>query len=446
MQLSSTLFAVCVLQIKPQLEKLLRLNRESLTKEVELTQHLLELFIEYQIPSDLLAFQGREDTTTRCKLKRVQHSVERVRRMVSRAKRLELRDLGQKAMNQHLQNMFHDVAPQAESEGESIDEAALDEDEAALDEDEAALDEDEAAADEDEAFYEAVVVPLGMRTNRLSSRSASTQIQGRSREDRPPMAKRKRRFLDDDDDYVPIEQSERKCRNRSRSFPRDNLCRFMDDLAEEDNEEEECSDASSSPSPDEACEEKAEKRDEPEPEEEEEEEGQSEDEIDPDYRVAMNAPATPAITATLDFANFPNALESRLTMMDPDGALRPTILDVGGNWQQKRPQGLLGPVVSTNLGEEEQKREKNAAFDLLDALTRSGELPFEEASLHVLVCSTHCFDETVMDGLVKKNINPVEKVDRSTLVVASTVHELPPQALLQPIHLEVARMLNPQLF
>jgi hypothetical protein len=63
MQLESTLFAVCVVQIKPQLEKLLNLPDDALTKEIELTQDLLNLFIEYQIPSDLLSFQGDPQTS-----------------------------------------------------------------------------------------------------------------------------------------------------------------------------------------------------------------------------------------------------------------------------------------------------------------------------------------------------------------------------------------------
>src|SRR3990167_4431656 len=58
MQLASTLFGVCVLQIKPQLEKLLKLPSDGLTKEIRLTQDLLELFIKYQIPSDMLSFGG----------------------------------------------------------------------------------------------------------------------------------------------------------------------------------------------------------------------------------------------------------------------------------------------------------------------------------------------------------------------------------------------------
>jgi hypothetical protein len=57
MQLESTLFAVCVIQIKPQLEKVLKLQADSLTKEIKLTQDLMQLFIKYQIPTDLLSYQ-----------------------------------------------------------------------------------------------------------------------------------------------------------------------------------------------------------------------------------------------------------------------------------------------------------------------------------------------------------------------------------------------------
>merc|ERR1719321_881973 len=60
MQLESTLFGICIIQIKPQLEKVLNLPDDSLTKEIKLTQELMNLFIKYQIPSDLLAFDPNE--------------------------------------------------------------------------------------------------------------------------------------------------------------------------------------------------------------------------------------------------------------------------------------------------------------------------------------------------------------------------------------------------
>ena len=54
---------MCIIQLKPQLEKLLNLPDDSLTKEIKLTQDLMEMFITYQIPSDLLSYDG--DNTVR---------------------------------------------------------------------------------------------------------------------------------------------------------------------------------------------------------------------------------------------------------------------------------------------------------------------------------------------------------------------------------------------
>jgi hypothetical protein len=90
MQLESTLFAVCVIQIKPQLEKLLRLPPDSLTKEIRLTQELLDLFIEYQLPSDLLSYDGPADLPAADKLERVKQYVARMYEMIERSKAREL--------------------------------------------------------------------------------------------------------------------------------------------------------------------------------------------------------------------------------------------------------------------------------------------------------------------------------------------------------------------
>ena len=91
--------------------------------------------------------------------------------------------------------------------------------------------------------------------------------------------------------------------------------------------------------------------------------------------------------------------------------------------------------------------EKNKAFDLLDALSRSGALPIECASLHVIVAATHRFDQSLMETVIQENVNPIEKLERSSLIVASTVHGTASAAdLLQPR--EVARIegMAPLLF
>jgi hypothetical protein len=75
MQLESTLFGVCVVQIKPQLEKVLRLSPDSLTKEIELNQNLLDLFIDYQIPSDLLSFGGNDNADAASRILEVKKHV-----------------------------------------------------------------------------------------------------------------------------------------------------------------------------------------------------------------------------------------------------------------------------------------------------------------------------------------------------------------------------------
>ena len=65
MQLASSVFGVCVIQIKPQLEALLGLPSDALDKEMKLTQDLMELFVEFQVPSDLLSCNSFDDNVAR---------------------------------------------------------------------------------------------------------------------------------------------------------------------------------------------------------------------------------------------------------------------------------------------------------------------------------------------------------------------------------------------
>ena len=131
-------------------------------------------------------------------------------------------------------------------------------------------------------------------------------------------------------------------------------------------------------------------------------------------------------------------LEAQYTTLDPLGAIRPTSIKVDDIcyvcWHMTKQQGLLAPpkVISLSpqrafdlLGAERQR-----AFDLLDALTRSGALQLDDASLHVIVGATHVFADSVMETLVAESINPIEKLESSSLIIASVVHNVPPQQLL----------------
>jgi hypothetical protein len=49
-------------------------------------------------------------------------------------------------------------------------------------------------------------------------------------------------------------------------------------------------------------------------------------------------------------------------------------------------------------------QERQKAFDLLDALTKSGCLSVKEAELHVVMASTHCFGKTLMNTIIQVKI------------------------------------------
>ena len=51
MQLEGSVFGVCIIQLKPQLERLLNLPDDSLTKEIKLTQVLGDLLTFTQTPN-----------------------------------------------------------------------------------------------------------------------------------------------------------------------------------------------------------------------------------------------------------------------------------------------------------------------------------------------------------------------------------------------------------
>jgi hypothetical protein len=75
-------FSVAIIQIKPQLEKVLNLPAGALTKEIELTQDLMNLFIDYQIPSDLLSCSGDSGATLAVQVNSVKGYVANVKKRI----------------------------------------------------------------------------------------------------------------------------------------------------------------------------------------------------------------------------------------------------------------------------------------------------------------------------------------------------------------------------
>lgn len=136
--------------------------------------------------------------------------------------------------------------------------------------------------------------------------------------------------------------------------------------------------------------------------------------------------------AVEDYTKIPGLLDKQCGTLDLDSALRPTTIKMAETWHLKFQRGLLSKPTSRSLDSEAQDEEKAKAFDLLDALSRSGALPICSASLHIVLASTHCFDKTLMDTIVKANVNPIEKIERSILLVAGVVHNTNARSMIKP--------------
>lgn len=105
---------------------------------------------------------------------------------------------------------------------------------------------------------------------------------------------------------------------------------------------------------------------------------------------------------------------------------------------RKGQASLLAPPKTSTLRAAEIRSEKERSFDLLDALSCSGVIRLEAASLHVVLAVTHAFDESLMDVVIGQNVNPIEKLERTSLILASAVQALPAARLVRPS--EVARV------
>jgi hypothetical protein len=107
-----------------------------------------------------------------------------------------------------------------------------------------------------------------------------------------------------------------------------------------------------------------------------------------------------------DLIQLPAELEQRfdgLLRSPSEGSIRPTILHTGDTWTKtsRNAVALTEPTVSV-WAKPEQQKEKSRVFDLLDALTKSGEMRIEHAAMHVVLCATHSFHDTLVDTVTPR--------------------------------------------
>jgi hypothetical protein len=341
MQLESTLFGVCVVQIKPQLEKLLKLDPDSLTKEIKLTQELLNLFLEYQIPSDLLSYDGPADAPADSKLARVRDYVGRMQEMIQLSKQREL-EAEQQREAMRLAEMNRSIPPPQSAP----------------------------------PMMPMMGMAAGGPPPGMVPRMAMPSPGGGGP---PPPGS------------APMPQKSMM----SAPPPRPMESAAAPVVASPPSTVAPTTPVGSPPG-----------------------------------SAAGSAAPPPGAGDPDDYTKIPAELDKKFEALDEDGALRPTIINPGEQWTRSSQKGLLSAPTQTTLRAKEQKDEKNRAFDLLDALTKSGALPVDHATLHVVLAATHCFDRTLIDTVIQGNINPIEKVERSLLIVATTLHRLPATDLL----------------
>lgn len=396
MQLEGSVFGLLVLQLKPQLEKLLRLPADSLTKEIDLTQKLLELFIEYQIPSDLLVYDGANDAPTSEKLDAVRQHVKAIYDTLEDAKKAEVDSARQ-------QHAFANPGCWGGAMGGFGSDAL-------------------APPPLPAGGLCPPPLPGGGFGDAMGACGGGMGGVGESETMGGGMGGKGGKGGKGGGGVF--------ARCATRGAPK-----LMTKGAPQMM-------AMSAPSPMAACAMAPPPLPAgglpPPPTPAPSAASQKPDAAAP--ATPRNEPAMPIDddfadvggSVELDYTRLPAELDAKLLAQDTDSALRPTKIVVGDAWTKRAQAALLGTPTTATLSAADQKREKQRTFDLLDALSRSGSLPIECCSLHVVIAATHCFDDSLIDTVIVKNQNPIEKLERSALIVSETIQALPAPKLVRP--------------
>mmetsp|Transcript_21314 Transcript_21314/g.66852 ORF Transcript_21314/g.66852 Transcript_21314/m.66852 type:complete len:916 (+) Transcript_21314:156-2903(+) len=373
MQLASTLFAVLVVQLKPQVEKVLNLDPGALTKEIQLTETLMDLFIEYQIPTSMLSYDGPTTASPDAKIDAVKAHAAQIQTMIDDARKRDLELTAQEAVHRKL-----------------ADDYSIDED----------FDENSIQCVKEEALFGAAESFGGGGGDKNRKKKCAMPRSSQLLSAKPARAR-----------GFGGAARQQQAPIMAASF---SMC------------------AANVPPP-----------------------------------VPTGVPAATPVEPTSaggavpvepqlpadddwnevgsDLTSLPKRLDENFKVLDTDSQLRPTTIKPQTPWMKRYKKSILAEPATVSLDQPALDRERARAFDLLDALTRSGALPLESTSLHVLVAATHAFDRTITDTLVVDNVDVVVKAERASLIIASTLFDRPCADLVLPDKLAHIAQTSPNL-
>jgi hypothetical protein len=423
MQLEGTLLGVLVLPIKPQLEVVLKLPSDILTKEIRLTQDLMELFIKYQIPSDLLSFDEKlsNGESPNARLAAVKEHVRNMLTVISESKVIEMKDkIRVDAYNNPGFPSDEVISLKMLTKQIALETAHEDQDCMLM---EMRARPSLMSSMQSLLYAETPSKKKKSAPNTASSRAAQDEIRASSKA--LLSCKARGEVLSEipqrRDSSYPCEQADRGSAIVTARVEKENSVPNMsgsDNMGSDSNSEQqkgniESSDNASSSST--------------------------------SASAYAGSGASGDGREVIDFTKYAGLLDRKYEELDPDSALRPTIINPSDQWTKKSTKSLMSEPTTALLTATELSDAKQATFELLDALTRSGALVMESASLHVVIAATHCFDKSLMDTVVQGNVNPIERVERSAVIMATTIHRLPASALLSDMEVQRVLSCSPQL-